>query len=169
MTSSNWQQGHIKPWWDQQHRLLEYINEPFNCPEDLEDWKSLGFTQSRFTGDMYDMRFPEPDWIQNFRTAMPMQHWCWSVYQMRPGDVLPEHRDVYRRFCSLYNITDIAQIKRCVVFLENWCSGHYFEIDGTPVTGWKAGDWVSWNGDTLHLAANVGRTARYTLQITGLA
>lgn len=86
---------------------------------------------------------------------------------MRPGDVLPEHSDTYERFCFLHDIKDIAEIKRFVVFLEDWQSGHYFEIQGVPVVGWKAGTWVSWKGSTPHLAANMGQTMRYTLQLTG--
>jgi hypothetical protein len=41
------------------------------------------------------------------------------------------------------------------------------EIDGNPITKWSAGDWVGWNYDTQHLAANIGMTDRYTMQITG--
>ena len=87
---------------------------------------------------------------------------------MRPGDVLPCHSDTYQRFCNIHGITDISSIRRYVVFLEEWSSGHYFEIAGQAVTGWSAGDWVSWTGGTVHLAANLGHKDRYTLQLTGL-
>jgi hypothetical protein len=53
------------------------------------------------------------------------------------------------------------------VYLEDWASGHYGEMAGQPITGWRAGDWVSWHDDFPHLAANMGRTDRYTLQLTG--
>lgn len=169
MTNTDWQEGHIDPCWNLAHRLLSYINEPFNCLEDQKRWEALGFTQSRFTGDLYDMRFAEPDWISVVREALFMKHWCWSVYKMRPGDVLPEHQDTYDRFCKIFKIDDIAQIWRYVIFLEDWNSGHYFEINRTPVIGWSAGDWICWQGATPHLAANLGNTERYTLQVTGLA
>lgn len=87
---------------------------------------------------------------------------------MRPGDVMPEHRDTYRRFCDLYRVTDPESVQRYVVFLEPWQSGHYFEISNSPILSWQIGDWISWNGSVPHLAANLGRTDRYTLQITGL-
>ena len=54
-----------------------------------------------------------------------------------------------------------------MVFLEDWRSGHIMEVDDQQLTGWKAGDWVGWRYDTPHLAANLGTTDRYTLQITG--
>ena len=56
---------------------------------------------------------------------------------------------------------------RIIVFLEDWQSGHYLEINGEPIIEWSAGDWVGWNYDTPHLAANIGMTDRYTMQITG--
>lgn len=86
---------------------------------------------------------------------------------MRPGDVLPEHGDTYDRFCKIHDVKDIQTIRRYIVFLEPWRSGHYFEIDGVPIVQWQAGTWVSWQGDTLHVAANIGSEMRYTLQITG--
>jgi len=167
MTSA-WQAGWIDPWWQQKHRDLSYIHEPFNNSQDLEVWRALGFTQARFTGDMYDMRHPEPQWIDPFRQNFDMQHFSWSVYRMRPGDCIPEHGDTYQKFCEIHGVADINKIQRVVVFLEDWQSGHYFEIDRTPVANWSAGDWVSWLGNTPHLAANMGSQDRYTLQLTGL-
>jgi hypothetical protein len=35
------------------------------------------------------------------------------------------------------------------------------------VVKWRAGDVIEWCYDTPHMAANMGSTARYTLQVTG--
>jgi len=164
----NWRLGSIAdPWWSG-HRDLAYVNEPFNDPDSMAHWQALGYTQTRFTGDMYDMRNPEPDWMADFRSVFPWQHWAWSVYRMGPGTVLPNHSDTYVRYREIYGIQDLGQIWRAVVFLEPWQSGHYFEIDGQPVTQWSRGDFAMWSGTTPHLAANMGQTPRYTLQITGV-
>ena len=164
----NWDLGFINsPWWDG-HRDLPYINEPFNDPDSLREWQELGYTQTRFTGDMYDMRQPEPHWIEPLRAIWPWEHFSWSVYRMPPGTVLPNHQDTYARFRKLHGINDVETIWRAVVFLEPWQSGHYFEIDDTPVTEWSAGEYAVWRGTTPHIAANMGRTHRYTLQITGV-
>ncbi len=87
---------------------------------------------------------------------------------MAPGTVLPAHSDTYARFRDIHHIIDPNTIWRAVIFLEPWQSGHYFEIDGQPVVNWQAGDTVVWNNDVPHLAANMGYTDRYTLQITGI-
>lgn len=164
----NWDMGFIKhPWW-QGHRDLSYITEEFNDDVSLDEWRNLGYTQTRFTGDMYDMRNLEPTWIDTFREIFPWKHFCWSVYRMPPGTVLPNHADTYQRFREIYQIDDPNTIFRAVVFLEDWESGHYFEIDNSPVTEWCAGEYVMWQNDVFHLAANMGKTNRYTLQITGI-
>lgn len=164
----HWGHGHVDPWWQDKHRDLDFINEPFNDPVSLAEWRSLGYTQTKFTGDMYDMRNSEPAWIEPFRKEFPWRHFSWSVYRMTPGCVLPDHSDTYARFCEIYDIHDIDQIFRAVVYLEDWQSGHYGEVDGKPIIMWNAGDYIVWRGDTLHLAANNGKTDRYTLQITGV-
>ena len=155
-------------WWGNDHRELPYINEPFNDAESLAKWQALGYTQTRFTGDMYDMRNPEPIWIDPFRKVFPWKHFSWSVYRMGPGTTLPNHVDTYARFRNLHSIQDANSIFRAVVFLENWQSGHYFEINEDPVVEWAAGETVIWQNNTRHLAANMGMTDRYTLQITGV-
>jgi len=116
---------------------------------------------------MYDMRNPAPSWMIKLHASFPWQNWSWSMYRMAPGSVLPNHKDTYARFVSLYEITDLDRIWRAVVFLEDWQSGHYFEIDAQPITGWRMGDAVAWCNDVPHCAANMGMTDRYTLQITG--
>jgi hypothetical protein len=162
-----WTKTWVEPWWVS-HRSLPYENEPFNDPESLELWRKLGYTQTRFTGDMYDMRNPEPAWIDPFRFHFPWQHFSWSIYCMPPGTVLPNHSDTYVRFREIYNITDSDKIYRAIVMMEDWQSGHYLEIDGNPITKWIAGDVYIWQNDVKHLAANNGMTNRYTLQITGV-
>jgi len=158
----------IDPWWTLSDiESLNYINEPFNDPVSLAHWRELGYTQSRFTGDLYDMRNPQPHWIDGFKDYFPYQFFSWSLYRMSPGTTLPNHSDTYKRFREIHGIHNVDQIVRTIVFLEDWHSGHYFEIDGSPVVNWYAGQTVTWTGTTPHLAANVGMTPRYTLQLTG--
>jgi len=161
------------PWWTLQDlEDLEYVNEPFNDPDSLALWKSLGYTQTTFTGDLYDMRKTELYWISKFKridACMHLKNVSWAFYRMKPGTTLPKHSDTYKRFVQIHNIDNIDNIQRTVVFLEDWQSGHYFEINNTPIINWKKGQTVTWRGGTEHLAANVGMTNRYTLQITGIA
>ena len=159
----------IDPWWTLADlESLYYVNEPFNDTESLALWRTLGYTQTKFTGDMYDMRNPKPSWIDGFKDYFPYDHFSWSLYRMGPGTTLPCHGDTYKRFRDLHCVEDLNRIVRSVVFLDDWQSGHYFEIDSQPLVNWYKGQIVTWTGDTLHLAANVGMTPRYTLQLTGV-
>jgi hypothetical protein len=112
------------------------------------------------------MRQEEPEWMHLIRNAFDWRFFSWSVYRMNPGTTLPMHGDTYARFRELHNWT--GDIHRAVVYMEDWQSGHISEIEDTVITGWKAGDYIVWKNDTQHLAANVGKTSRYTLQVTGV-
>jgi hypothetical protein len=158
--------NHMFPVWHDAYEDLMYINEPFNDPMSLKEWRDLGYTQTKFTGDMYDMRQEEPEWMHLVRNIFDWKYFSWSIYRMNPGCCLPEHGDTYARFRDLHNHD--GDIHRAVVFMEDWQSGHVFEIEKQPIAEWRAGDYVVWKNDTLHLAANVGKTPRYTLQITGV-
>ena len=162
----NWHSGRTNAVWRGAYKNLSYINEPFNDPISLKEWRNLGYTQTKFTGDMYDMRQEEPEWMFAITEAFPWRHFSWSVYRMNPGTTLPMHGDTYARFRELHNWT--GDVHRAVVYMEDWQSGHISEIEDTVITGWKAGDYIVWKNDTQHLAANVGKTSRYTLQITGV-
>ena len=163
---SNHRWGHIEPVWKESYKDFSYKNEPFNDLESIAEWRKLGYTQLKFTGDMYDMRNPEPIWMGNIRQVVPWKHFSWSIYRMGPGCVLPTHGDTYARFRKVHNYD--GDVYRLIFFMEDWQSGHYFEIDGKPKTNWQAGDYVYWKNDAPHLAANIGKTNRYTLQITGI-
>lgn len=81
---------------------------------------------------------------------------------------MPNHSDLYKRYIELFNLQGKEQtIRRALVLLEDWKSGHYLEAIGEPIVNWVAGTVVEWPYDTPHMAANIGLEDRYTLQITG--
>lgn len=160
--------GHIDlTAFDLWHRELDYVvqNDPtrgYNASrsEDLDLYKNI-------SADIYngvppslqqylDQQF---DWLDNK---------FYAVSKMRPGMILPIHSDKYAYFRSQNTIADNECVRRIIVFLEDWQSGHVSEVDGIPFTLWQQGDWISWTDDTPHMAANLGHTDRYTLQITGI-
>jgi hypothetical protein len=91
-----------------------------------------------------------------------------SYYRMNTGTVLPTHGDLYTKYIDLFDLQGREHnIRRAIVFLEDWSSGHYFEAMGVPCTNWTAGQVMEWTYNTPHMAANIGLAPRYTLQITG--
>ena len=111
-----------------------------------------------------------PEWSQDIINWVKSNHNLKNLgicyYRMETGVILPEHSDHYTTYINKFKC-DINQIHRLLIFLEDWKSGHYFEVENTPITNWKMGDCYMWNGETKHMAANMGPHYRYTLQITG--
>lgn len=168
---NSWYTKHVdNPWWDvSDYANFTYENHAFNDNQALKRWKQLGYTQSKFTGDLYGMPNEMPIWVSQFKEIFPWKNFSWQLYRMMPGTLLPAHQDTYEKFREINKIEDPNKIFRAVVFLEPWQSGHYFEIDSTNLSYWKKGDYVVWQNSVKHIAANIGETPRYTLQITGTA
>lgn len=161
----------IEPFWGDAYKHLDYSIEPFNNSADTARWLEMGFSP-KFTGAMCDMRRVQPVWtnaiVAKFEEQLKWRNICTSYYRMDPGTILPEHSDTYKRYVELHNLQLYRNhIHRAIVFLEDWSSGHYLEVAGEPIVKWSAGDVVTWEYDIPHLAANMGYTPRYTLQITG--
>ena len=161
---------HIPKCWDDEFKELLYNNEQFNDVDSLQQWTSLGYA-NRFTGDMCDMRSTQPTWNDRFVDIYRELGWKdigTSYYRMPTGTILPTHGDLYLRYIDLFKLQGQEQrIRRAIVFLEDWKSGHYFEGNGVAMVDWQAGDVVEWAYDAPHMAANMGLEPRYTLQITG--
>lgn len=161
----------LEVFWDDEYKRLEYFNEPFNDAPNMLRWVEMGYSFNKFTGDMCDMRSQQPTWNNKFINYFQSKGWKdigTSYYRMMPGTILPTHGDLYVKYVNLFKLHGQEhRIRRAIVFLEDWQSGHYFEGMGKPLTEWKAGTVIEWTFDTPHMAANMGPTPRYTLQITG--
>ncbi len=164
------QKYQLHPFWDQTYADLHYSNESFNDPEQVCEWRAQGYA-NRFTGDMCDMRHAQPTWNQRFIDIFAGQGWHdigTSYYRMGTGTVLPTHKDRYVKYISLFGLQSREHaIRRAIVFLEDWQPGHYAEYEDQAFVNWRAGAVVEWSYDAPHMAANLGPTPRYTLQITG--
>ena len=163
-------QYQLHPFWDNSYVDLDYVNEEFNDAHQLMVWRGQGYA-NRFTGDMCDLRYPQPEWNKRFIEIFQGQGWKdigTSYYRMNTGTVLPSHQDRYVKYISLFGLQGSEHtIRRAIVFLEDWQPGHYAEYEDRPFVNWRAGSVIEWTYDTPHMAANLGPTPRYTLQITG--
>ena len=170
MATHAFSRTNIPVFWDDEFKQLEYINEDFNDPLNVAKWTAAGYAD-KFTGAMCDMRSRQPSWNAKFIQHFENEGWLdigTSYYRMGTGTILPVHGDLYKKYVDIFNLNGRqTTIRRAIVFLEDWASGHYAEINGVPIVNWSAGDTYIWTYDTPHMAANLGLTDRYTLQITG--
>lgn len=158
--------GMVPVFWDQEHKILDYQQEQFNNSSDVELWRKQGYRHDSFTGAMYDMRNVMPEWTNGFFNLFEGNNMAISLYRMDTGDILPMHQDTYSKYIEVYKIDNPSSIRRAIIFLEDWKPGHIFEIDGVGVSNWKKGQYVLWDYDTPHSAANIGVEPRYTAQVT---
>jgi hypothetical protein len=160
----------IPVFWDNEFKQLDYVQEKFNDPVKLQEWADMGF-QNVATGFMCDMRSPQPSWNDKIKTIYSEMGWQdigTSYYRMDSGAILPNHGDLYKKYVELFALQGREHtIRRAIIFLEVWSSGHYSACAGRAIVEWHAGDVVEWQYDTPHTAANLGITPRYTLQVTG--
>jgi len=106
------------------------------------------------------------DEYQRFADALfPKRNQHYALKQ-NPGCVLPAHIDPFNKFRQAHNVRH-EDCVRLVFFMEDWQSGHYFEVEEKVITRWKAGDCVKIESDTMHLSANAGTLPKYTFVLTG--
>lgn len=161
-----WTRGKLDPIWNEEYKKFNYIHKPAHS-NDIEHWRRKGFTYETFTGEMFAKQNSMPFWVHDIAKQIGLVDCGFTFYRMKPGIVMPKHVDHFEKYCSLFHCKK-EQVYRAIVALEDWQSGHYFEIDNTPIVNYKAGEYVIWSNEVEHMAANIGSTNRYTLQITGI-
>lgn len=90
-----------------------------------------------------------------------------AINRMTPEQILPFHTDKYATYKKRNNVSDLADIKRVIIFLHDQKAGHQLWIDDQICVG-PAGSYFGWNVGDEHMAANFGKEDRYVLQVTGI-
>lgn len=162
-----WRIGHVDPWWDDEFKSLEYQYFPIKNTWDETRWRSQGYTNITLNGALYASPRSMPAYADPFLSMFDWKDQGIGFFRMKTLEMFPLHQDHYTTYQQKFNLSDSKNIWRCVVFMEDWKSGHYFEIGGDPMVKWSRGDWVAWNDDVPHFAGNFGTEDRYTVQITG--
>lgn len=90
-----------------------------------------------------------------------------AVMWQMPGQTLPSHVDTFYMISKKFGV-DPEDCIRINIFLEDWESGHYFEINEKPILHWQRGDAIIIEKDEPHLSANNGMKPKYTMQVTGV-
>ena len=62
-----------------------------------------------------------------------------AVMWQMPGQTLPSHVDTFYMISKKFGV-DPEDCIRINIFLEDWESGHYFEINEKPILHWQRGD-----------------------------
>lgn len=163
-------QGNVSPKWDiAVFNDIAWCSQPFNDSGQYSKWVEQGYHKENTIGVWVDITsYDFPAILKEmFSSWRGLNDIGLTVFKMTTGEILPVHFDTYSYYKKIFKLGNDANIFRTIVMLDDWRSGHYLEVNGTPFVGWKAGDWFEWSNDTPHMAANIGLEPRYTLQITG--
>jgi hypothetical protein len=162
-----WYKGSIARTWDDSFKELEYRYLDHRYPGFTDEWESGAYSRMKLNGAIHELHGKIPVMAESYIQCLNWHNVGVCLFRMNTGEILPLHSDHYATYKRLFNITDPLQIWRALVMLEDWKTGHYFQIEDTMFSNWTAGDYFVWNYDVAHMAANIGTESRYTMQITG--
>lgn len=108
-----------------------------------------------------------PSIFDTIKSYFDLENIVLDLSKYRPGMILPWHKDTYPTYSKNMNIDDTNNIVRIIVFLHDANPGEQLWIEEKFCTG-QAGCWFSWTGKTEHMAANLGKSDRYVIQLTGV-
>ena len=130
--------------------------------------QNLKYLEAGYNHDnsMYFRAFEVDKDVHDFcQTLFP--RYSVGIMKQPVGQTLPVHEDTFYQFAKNNNV-DPYDCVRVNIFLEDWKSGHYFEINNDPVLHWKRGDAILIKRDEPHLSGNMGMETKYTMQVTGV-
>ena len=132
------------------------------------DEQNLRYINAGFTENntQYYQTFDLPTEFHDFAKSI-FTNYSLSVIKQMPGQTIPEHFDTFYQFSKNNNCSK-EQVCRLNFFLEQWKTGHYFELLGEPVVKWGKMSFKVIRYGQPHLSGNMGMSPKYTMQITGL-
>lgn len=152
-----------------------HINLPLDMRFDCLNWRDCSqcYQQTIETQHYYNQHnssiwqmFNEsPSWVHDLAKLVPQDfdNHVVSLIRIDPGQTVPWHQDKHYILQKQFGAGDTW---RYLIFLEDWKSGHYFEIEKVPVIKWRAGDYVKFQRKDWHLGGNMGLEPFYSAQIT---
>jgi|TARA_B110000238_G_C16109625_1_gene432087 hypothetical protein len=159
-----WFQGQVDLPVYNKYEELDYQRHPA-YPNDITEWKKQGYTHTNFTGKMHIVK-EDYIWLNKIAEAIGLTNCGFTFYKMSTGDIMPRHADHFNTYQKMFNV-EKSKVWRAVVVLQDWEPGHYFDIDDRAIVNYKRGEFVLFDAQCQHSAANIGLKTRYTLQITG--
>ena len=154
--------------WDKEcHRNLKYETTNIKDAYDNEKWQRAGHNLESITLNVHQFNgiYPWMEYLSDYFKHLKDVKYSFNL--IKPGHYLPSHIDRYGFYKHANGVEIVANIKRYIIFLEEWEDGHFLTIEDKVINKWKVGDTVSWIGETPHAAINLGLNNRYTLQVTG--
>ena len=166
------QKGHIPVTWTKEDytKIKTIRNYPNRVPHPGASYvkKDWGIYGDLLGSCVQDPNETMPDVFLELCRNFDLKETVCAINSYLPGQVLPFHKDTYRTYAKNKKVTDISKIVRVIMFLHDQIPGQQLWIEDKMYQG-KAGFWVAWQGECIHMAANLSDEERYVLQFTGIA
>jgi hypothetical protein len=159
---TNMIQGHIDlPDLTAELNALQF-SDYFQCYQQTPEVEKY---YNQYNSSIWQMLEDCPDWVNDLSKQVPQdfEHYVVSVINILPGNTIPYHADKHYLLQKEHGAGDTY---RYLIFLEDWQSGHYFEIYNQPLVSWRRGDWIKFHRNEWHLAGNMGTTPFFSAQVT---
>lgn len=139
------------------------FKDNFQCYQQIPEVEKYYTKENSSIWQMFDEESPQ--WLHDLTEKVPQDfsHSIVSVINIPPGQTIPYHVDKHYLLQKQYGQGDTW---RYLIMLEDWKSGHYFEIENIPYIQWRAGDWIKIHREDWHIAGNMGLEPFYSAQIT---
>lgn len=160
-----WYRGHVNPFWSKNFKEFNFERADIT-KDQIDRWRKQGYTNQNFTSKTCNTTNTPVKWYDIVAGYIGLHSLSYVFYKTETCDIMPVVVDYFEQHCNKCQ-KQKKNIWNAVLFLDDWQSGHYFEIDGTPIVNYKEGDYVLWSTDTPYTISNIGITDLYTLQITG--
>ena len=162
--------GHIDVCWDvKDFTNLDMITDTLKLSSTpISIYVNSGHNLENMQTSFYHENRSMPDCVSKVKEKFSfLKNTGIAITRLTPGSYLPWHSDGYDRYRTVYNVQDVNSICRILVMIEDSEPGQYIHIGDQIFCKWKAGDWFSWRGLTMHATANLSTKVRYIFQITG--
>lgn len=156
-------QGHIKLPDSINLESLEW-KDCVQCYQQTQETEKYYNEQNSVIWQMFD---ESPQWAYDIAKLIPQgfEDFVVSVTRIDPGQTVPWHQDkhyiVQKKFGP-------GETLRYLIFLEDWKTGHYFQMHNEPLVKWTAGDYITIKRQDWHLGGNMGLQPFYSVQVTVL-
>jgi hypothetical protein len=134
----------------------------------VQETRHFGFYSEHNTQFYQQFGNNLPAFSRKIAEACQLKHPIISMIRQDPGQVIPWHQDSFYKLRQKHQVSS-SEILRCLIFLEDWKTGHYFQIAEHPLVSWKQGDIYMSPPGIYHLSGNCGLEPKFTAQVSGLA
>ena len=161
------ERGHFGVTWQTEHKHLPYTRSELST-ERRKHYHDLGYlSNSAIKNSVEEYNEPTmPLWATDMGRVFGLFDQSLKFIRLSQYDVIPPHDVSVTDYC-IENRADPDDIMIGILMLEDWKPGHLLEIDGTPHTNWKQGDWFKFFANRPISYANVGKKKMYMVQLMG--